>query len=108
MTHVVRFAFHGFGIHVWQSTMTRLGAQDFLGERSLVVWIVLGKGFRLFRLGLHKHLPESFRFQIIDSHVGGGIAENVWHRLLELLDGDSKAICFIGLFHCNEWIAIAS
>lgn len=119
MAHVVNLAFHRIGVHVGKSAPSRLRIEDLLGQLVLfvrVLRIVFGQILRRDRallrrpilvvafLRLHEHLPQSLARQVVRPLVGASIAEDVWHGLLQLLDGNRKAVSFVRACHGDEGI----
>ena len=104
MAHVIGLAFHGLGMDFGQTSTAGIGTQDLLGERGFVVRVVFGcLGCRLLSR-LNKHLPEALRGNVIESLVGGSVAENVGHGLSELLNSNGESVCLVVFDHLEEGV----
>ena len=105
VAHVVLLTLHGVQVDLEQTVAARLAAQYLLGQGRLVVGVVLGQLLLLLGLGLGEHLPEPLRRDVVQALVGRGVAEDVGHRLLELLDGDGEAVRLVVVDHGQEGVA---
>lgn len=97
MAHVVAVTLHGVRVNVGQSTVARVGLSNLLGKAVL-------DDLGLLLAGLEEHFPETLGGDVVVSHVGRGVAEDVGDGLAELLDGNGEAVRLLLLNHLEEGV----
>lgn len=98
MAHVVLLALHRLGVDIGELVGAGVGAQDLLRKAGL------GGFGLLLGLGLDKHFPQTLRGNVVETLVGGGIAENVGDGLAEFLDRNGEAVGLVVLDHLEEGV----
>ena len=101
MAHVVLLALHRLRIDIWEVV---LSIEKLSWDWWAVVWIVLWLRLWLIWLWLDEHLPQALGGDVVDALICGCITPDVWHGLLELLDGNGETIGLVGSNHLLERI----
>ena len=107
MTHVIDLPFHGLRINIRQCALPSFSAEDFFGERRLILGIVGDQRLGFFGW-LAKHLPQTLGGEIIDSFISRCVPKYIGDGFFQLLDSNGKPICFIMQLHMNKWITVES
>ena len=101
MAHVVLLALHRLRIDIWQVV---LSIKKLPWNWWAVVWIVFRLGLWLVWLWLDEHLPKALGGDVVDALICGCVTPDVWHSLLELLDGNGETVGLVGSNHLLERI----